>query len=556
MSCAAALAAGLLLVVLPAGAAGEQRFVEVTSQANVRLIAPPRSFDSYGAEVYPMGDANGDGFADVGVEDRVILGRPGLPRVIDLGSRGVELSGWSPRPAGDVNADGMQDYYEITTVDRVRRVVRVVYGTGTAEDLARRDGAPGFTVEAGHVARRFEFIPAGDVNGDGLDDLAASVVGRNGHGFASVVFGSRSAATVDLTAPGPRGFHITGIHPGTYACGHGDNYSYGPRGVSLAAPGDVNRDGRADLLLGVGGSEGGCRPRPRGQALLLFGRARSGSVRFSRPKSGALRIVGRGETGGEVGGAGDMNGDRRPDLLVETRGGVVVVFGRPRGGRIRVAALGAGGFKASAGALYEGGPLDGAGDLNGDGLGDFVAGGRVVFGKRSSSPVLLGNLGRHGYRVSHATSNAVGFPVGRVAPVGDMNGDRRPDLLVGAGELGPPGAWVLFGNGPPLVSVAPLRSSVPVARPPRVDLPLLCPGNVARICRGRVRLVLPGGRAVYAARFRLSAGELGKRSGRLRSAAVRAVRLDGNVRVTAIASATDGRGRRAVTREELYLVDR
>jgi FG-GAP-like repeat len=450
----------------------------------------------------------------------------------------------------------MQDYYEVAYVERVKRVVRVVYGTGTADDVAGPDGAPGFTVDAGPSARRFEFIPAGDVNGDGLDDLAASVVGRNGRGYAAVVFGSRSADEVDLAEPGPRGFRITGIHAGTYACGHGDNYSQGPLGVALAAPGDVNRDGRADLLLGVGGADGGCRPGPRGQALLLFGRARSGSVRFSTVTRGALRIVGRGGTGADVGAAGDVNGDRRPDLLVAAPGGAVVVFGRPRGGRIRLAALGAGGFKAWAGALHEGGPLEGAGDLNGDGLGDFVVGSRVVFGKRSSSRVLLDDLGRRGYQVRDRISNAVGFPVGRVAPVGDMNGDRRPDLLAGATELGPPGAWVLFGNGPPLVSVAPLRSAVPVTRPPRLDLPLLCPGNVAWLCRGRVRLFLPNGNAVFAARFRLSAGEFRKRPGRLTTAAVRALRLDGNVRLRAITSATDGRGRRAVTRRELYLVDR
>jgi hypothetical protein len=556
----AALGAGLLLLLVPKAATGDQRFAEVTSQANVRLIAPPQSFDSYGADVYPMGDVNGDGFDDAGVDDRVIFGGPGLPRVVDLGtlepSQGLELRGWAPRPAGDVGGDGMQDYFEITYPERGRRVVRVVHGTGTAEDLTRPDGAHGFTVEAGPSARLFGLIPAGDVNGDRLDDLAASVVNRDGRGYAAVVFGSRAADTVELEEPGPRGFRITGINAGTYACGQGDNYSEGPLGVALAAPGDVDRDGRADLLVGVGGGNGGCRPGPRGQALLLFGRPGSGSVPFSKVRSGALRIVGRGGSGAEVGAAGDVNGDRRPDLLVGEPGGAVLVFGRSRGGMIRLASLGAAGFKALAGEDYERGPLEGAGDLNGDGLGDFVAGSRVVFGKRSSSRVLLDELGRHGYHVLDRTSGAAGFPVGRVAPVGDMNGDRRPDLLAGTTHLGPPGAWVLFGNGPPLVSVAPLRSSALVDRPPRLDLPLLCPGNVARLCRGRVRLVLASGKAVFTARFRLAAGELRKRPGRLRPAAVRGLRLDGNVRLNAITAATDGRGRRAVTRRELYLIDR
>jgi hypothetical protein len=158
--------------------------------------------------------------------------------------------------------------------------------------------------------------------------------------------------------------------------------------------------------------------------------------------------------------------------------------------------------------------------------------------------------------VVDSTSRAAGYPVGLVASVGDMNRDQRPDLLAGTSELGPPGAYLVFGNGPALVRLAPLRGAVPVARPPRLDLPVLCSGNAARLCRGRVRLVLPGGRTAFAARFRLSTGELRKRTGHLAPPAVRALRLDGNVRMRAIASATDGRGRRAVTSRELYLVDR
>ena len=132
-------------------------------------------------------------------------------------------------------------------------------------------------------------------------------------------------------------------------------------------------------------------------------------------------------------------------------------------------------------------------------------------------------------RVVDSTSRAAGYPVGLVASVGDMNRDQRPDLLAGTSELGPPGAYLVFGNGPALVRLAPLRGAVPV---------------------------LPGGRTAFAARFRLSTGELRKRTGHLAPPAVRALRLDGNVRMRAIASATDGRGRRAVTSRELYLVDR
>lgn len=126
----------------------------------------------------------------------------------------------------------------------------VVFGAANLAnvDLLRLDGSNGFRLaspinedHSGHSV-----ASAGDVNGDGFDDLIVGAAGDDAYGSSNtggayVVFGKASgfASSIDLTTlDGNDGFKITG--PGT------THYV-----ESVATAGDINGDGLDDLIVGV-----------------------------------------------------------------------------------------------------------------------------------------------------------------------------------------------------------------------------------------------------------------------------------------------------------------
>jgi hypothetical protein len=327
--------------------------------------------------------------------------------------------------------------------------------------------APGAEVVVPHVRiigaapydlAGFSLANAGDVNGDGRPDLVIGAPGTAGPpgeyaGAAYVVFGQAGATTIDLANLGVQGFRIAGAPRGSAT------------GWAVAGAGDLNRDGLADVIVGAPGvHEDVVPPPPRGAAYVVYGKRDAAPVDLST-LNGGFRILGRrhrwpDKFGSSVAGLGDFNGDGRPDVAVGapgnpgfeeqfTRGSAVVVYGRRRPpSTVSVRRLGRAGFRIKAWKISA---VAGLGDVNGDrrpdmGIGDTGAyAAYVVYGRNQRRALSRSSLGGNGFKI-HRGRREFGAPL---TGAGDVNRDGLADVLVGRGTGIRGGAFVVFGTRAP-----------------------------------------------------------------------------------------------------------
>ena len=462
------------------------------SASGAGLVASaPARFDgplggALGASVAAAGDFNGDGIDDVvlGAPESggrgqafVVFGRPGLGAVDlgRLGAHGVRIvgkaspdgaAGTSVAGAGDVNGDGLDDV--VVTDPRAHAVVRqgprrvsssvdgiayVVFGRRSAGTVElRRLGASGFAIEG---VEDGSAAGAGDVNGDGFADVVVAA-GDRSDGGAYVVFGAPRRRSFDAARLGRRGFAVRGA-PGDQQAG------------PVASAGDVNGDGLDDLVVGAPVSLGappppGARePFGGGAAYVVFGQRANATVQLG---DRGFRIAPPpreiGFVGAAVAGAGDVNGDGLDDVIVGAPalpldlrgsrpgpGSAFVVFGAPTPDTVTLGeALGPRGFEIRGGpaALGTGGAVAGIGDHNGDGLDDLLVGAPgesdvegsgappgaafLLYGRGAAGRVELSALGAaDGLALEGLPGDRAGSAV---ALAGDPDADGRPDLLIGA----------------------------------------------------------------------------------------------------------------------------
>ncbi len=320
--------------------------------------------------------------------------------------------------------------------------------TPSVIDLSSLNGQNGFRLDGATSFDRLgkSVSDAGDVNGDGFDDViigdyeAASNEFLSGSSF--VVFGKATGfdARMSLSSlDGSNGFRLDGDH------------EFDKSGYAVSGAGDVNGDGFEDMLVGAPGPF--TNDDTFGSSYVVFGKATGFDAHVdlsSLDGSNGFRLIGESydQAGKSVSSAGDVNGDGFGDLMMSGYMGTKVVFGRASGfsAEFDTATLdGSNGFRLkNIDPVHS---ISMAGDMNGDGFDDMIIPGCVIFGQASGFDATVDPAsldGSNGFRLEGPNSV--------VGNAGDVNGDGFDDVIVGAPSAYQNGsysgiAYVVFGKG-------------------------------------------------------------------------------------------------------------
>ncbi|MBX7042016.1 MAG: FG-GAP-like repeat-containing protein, partial [Ignavibacteria bacterium] len=208
------------------------------------------------------------------------------------------------------------------------------------------------------------------------------------------------------------------------AFGAGDRF-----GNSVSSAGDVNGDGYDDLIVGAYANDGG--GTDAGRAYIYFG-----GISFNTVPDVILTGELAGDNfGGIVSSAGDVNGDGFSDVIVSARTGpaasgrIYIFFGGYLMNNIPDVVING----EQVGDAF-GTSVSDAGDVNGDGYGDIVAGASQQFGTRQGKMyVFFGGSSMDTIPDVVALGEAVQYDLGiAVSDAGDVNGDGFDDVIAGS----------------------------------------------------------------------------------------------------------------------------
>lgn len=375
----------------------------------------------YGRSVAGIGDVNFDGYADIAVGAPEYSASKGRVYVYHGSASGISTSaaatldganalgyfGRSVDGAGDVNGDGFDDLVVGSNgVSSNTGAAYIYYGSATGV------GTVGMTTLTGTANSQFGFAvsSAGDVNRDGYDDVLVGAFAVGSPDNIGAVYVYHGATTGLATTP-----TVTLSGAGALA----------GFGIDVENAGDINNDGYDDIIVGASTYNGNT-----GYAEIYHGSATGLSTSAALVLSGSTTLE---NFGAAVSGAGDVNADGFSDVVIGAWGagsyaGQAQVF---HGGATGLSSTASVTISGPAGS-YFGHSVAGAGDVDDDGYDDVVVGAYLYSSSaglvRTYAGSVAGVSSSYAGTASGSTSSCVGYSV---ASAGDANGDGKGDILAG-----------------------------------------------------------------------------------------------------------------------------
>jgi hypothetical protein len=389
----------------------------------VNFTGEPAGPGWFGFTVSDAGDVNADGFADVTVGydfswARLFLGGRVMDSAADLSFTGYHPEiGVPVSSAGDVNADGYDDvivgHYFIDMFGEMIGRAYILFGGQHVDN----DPDVNLTSPISYYDYTTSVSGAGDVNGDGFDD---------------VLWGTNEEYLAD-----PGAGHVYLHYGGKSVQGSPDlAFSEGAQndsfGWSVSGAGDVNGDGYDDVIAGAYGNDTG--GSDAGRAYIFLG----GQDMDNVPDVVLTGTATDDNFGKSVSAAGDVNGDGYGDVVVGAyhndtggwnAGAAYMFLGGASMDNIPDATL-----RGTADEMLFGQSVSNAGDLNGDGYGDLVVGsGANSGGYGGRAYLFFGGSAPDGVSDVTLYAGAYGDAFGySVSGAGDVNADRFDEVIIGA----------------------------------------------------------------------------------------------------------------------------
>lgn len=380
--------------------------------------------DNFGTSVSIAGDVNADGYSDIIVgstgsdaggnnSGRAYLYFGGLNMdnihdAIMTGAAANDNYGISVSGAGDINGDSFSDilcgasFNDVNGVNsgKVYLYLNSLTGNDIADDILEGNTGDNF----GNA------VSSGDVNGDGYEDFLIGAYTKNTNdGAAYLYFGGPLYDDVpDVT--------YTGVLQEVL-------------GDALDCSGDLNGDGYDDVVIGASQNDAG--GGNAGRLYVYFGSAVPDNI-----ADVFMNGVAGDYLGSAIASGGDVNGDGYADILAgvpesdisNANGGAVYVYygGQPMNNVLDKV------LYESVPSGFYGTSVSIAGDINADGIDDFIVG-APGYTTDGAAFVYFGHpsLFNNSNAVLTGLPDSENFGI-EVAGAGDVNGDGYNDVIVGA----------------------------------------------------------------------------------------------------------------------------